>query len=161
MFKKVLSVFPFDELKLLVWFEGGESKVYDVSPLLKKWEPFKALEDESLFRKVKVDAGGYGVSWNDEVDLACNELYANGVSLNVISDEKARVTYGVVSARKACGMSQKRLSEVSGVQQPVIARAELGSTSPQLDTLLKILMPMGKTLAIVDYDPHNVEELLA
>lgn len=161
MFKKVLSVFPFDDLKLLVWFEGGESKVYDVAPLLNVWDSFKALEDDDLFGKVKVDAGGYGISWNDEVDLACNELYANGVSLNVVSGEKARVIYDVVSARKACGVSQKELSEASGVQQPVIARAELGATSPQLDTLLKMLMPMGKTLAIVDYDPASVEGMLA
>jgi len=38
---------------------------------------------------------------------------------------------------------------MSGVKQPVIARMETGSTSPQLDTILKILAPLGKTLAVV------------
>lgn len=34
-------------------------------------------------------------------------------------------------------------------KQPIIARMEKGSTKPQLDTVLKILAPLGKTLAIV------------
>ena len=31
-----------------------------------------------MFEKVKVDAGGYGISWNDEIDIACDELYFGG-----------------------------------------------------------------------------------
>ncbi len=151
MFKKVLSVFPLDNYELLVWFEGGESKVYDVEPLFDKWESFAVLSDRALFESVKVDAGGYGISWNDGIDLACNELYSNGKLLNLVSKEKTKVMYSMVSARKENGMSQKALSEASGVQQPVIARAESGVTSPQIDTVLKILMPLGKTLAVVDY----------
>ncbi|MCI9359196.1 MAG: helix-turn-helix domain-containing protein [Lachnospiraceae bacterium] len=38
---------------------------------------------------------------------------------------------------------------MSGVKQPIIARMEKGTTSPQIDTILKILLPLGKTLAIV------------
>ena len=34
-----------------------------------------------LFEQVKVDSGGYGISWNDELDLSCNELYYNGVTV--------------------------------------------------------------------------------
>ncbi len=44
---------------------------------------------------------------------------------------------------------KKKLEELSGVKQPVIARMEKGQTSPQLDTILKVLAPLGKTLAIV------------
>jgi len=31
-----------------------------------------------LFEQAEVAGGGYGVCWNDEIDLSCNELYANG-----------------------------------------------------------------------------------
>ena len=54
-----------------------------------------------------------------------------------------------IKARKEKGLSQKKLEEISGVRQPVIARMEKGATSPQLDTILKILAPLGKTLAVV------------
>ena len=55
----------------------------------------------------------------------------------------------LIKARQERGLSQKKLEELSGVKQPVIARMEKGQTSPQLDTILKVLAPLGKTLAIV------------
>ena len=62
----------------------------------------------------------------------------------------------LVKARSEQGISQKKLEELSGVKQPVIARMEKGYTSPQLDTLLKVLAPLGKTLYIGDLtDPTH------
>ncbi|MDR3224797.1 MAG: helix-turn-helix domain-containing protein [Clostridiales Family XIII bacterium] len=37
---------------------------------------------------------------------------------------------------------------MSGVRQAVISRAELGQTSPTIDTLLRVLAPLGKTLVV-------------
>ncbi|MDR3287811.1 MAG: helix-turn-helix transcriptional regulator [Peptococcaceae bacterium] len=62
---------------------------------------------------------------------------------------RAAVMVELVNARKERGISQKKLEELSGVKQPVIARMERGSTSPQIDTVLKVLAPLGKTLAVV------------
>ncbi len=58
----------------------------------------------------------------------------------------------LIKARQEKGISQKKLEELSGVKQPVIARMEKGTTSPQLDTILKVLVPLGKTLKIVPLD---------
>lgn len=55
----------------------------------------------------------------------------------------------LIKARQEKGLSQKKLEELSGVRQPIIARMERGLTNPQLDTILKVLAPLGKTLAIV------------
>ena len=54
----------------------------------------------------------------------------------------------LVKARKERGLSQKQLEELTGVKQPVIARMENGSTTPNLSTILKVLAPLGKTLYI-------------
>lgn len=79
MFHKVKSVTAEDNLKLLVQFAAGITKRYDVAPLLDKWPAFCALRDvPGLFESVQVDAGGYGVSWNDDIDLACDELWDRG-----------------------------------------------------------------------------------
>lgn len=59
----------------------------------------------------------------------------------------------LIKARQEKGISQKKLEELSGVKQPIIARMEKGSTSPQLDTVLKVLAPLGKTLAVVPIEP--------
>jgi hypothetical protein len=42
---------------------------------------FDALKNESLFRLVHVDPGGYGVSWNADIDLSEYELWTRGVAL--------------------------------------------------------------------------------
>lgn len=61
----------------------------------------------------------------------------------------------LIKARKEKGLSQKKLEELSGVRQPIIARMEKGNTSPQLDTILKVLAPLGKTLAVVPLETVN------
>ncbi|KAB5106953.1 helix-turn-helix transcriptional regulator [Bacteroides thetaiotaomicron] len=65
------------------------------------------------------------------------------------SDLRVALIGELIKARQEKGISQKQLEELSGVKQPVIARMEKGYTSPQLGTILKLLLPLGKTLAIV------------
>jgi hypothetical protein len=77
VFPKVEAVIPLPEMKLLVQFAGGEQNLYDCRPLSDR-EPFSALENEWFFRQVKVDAGGYGISWSDSIDLSESELWLNG-----------------------------------------------------------------------------------
>ena len=45
---------------------------------------------------------------------------------------------------------------LSGVKQPVISRMEVYVTSPQLDTVLKVLAPLGKTLYVGDLNQQEV-----
>ena len=79
MFHKVNKVKVVKHFILEVTFEEGIIKYYDVSNLFEKWNMFKnLLNEEGLFEQVKVDKGGYGISWNDEIDLSCNELWENG-----------------------------------------------------------------------------------
>lgn len=78
MFHKVKSVQALPEKKLCVQFGEGQTKIYDVKALYEKWPVFQQLDDESLFNCVKVDSGGYGISWNDEIDLSCDELFYHG-----------------------------------------------------------------------------------
>ena len=69
------------------------------------------------------------------------EIAASNLRVSLIGE--------LIKARNEKGISQKKLEELSGVKQPIIARMEKGKTSPQLDTILKVLAPLGKTLAIV------------
>ncbi len=83
MFHKVKEVKALDNFKLQVCFEDMTIKIYDITPLFSKWKIFNDLRaDKGLFLSVKVDAGGYGISWNDDIDLSCNELWENGVLVN-------------------------------------------------------------------------------
>ena len=66
------------------------------------------------------------------------------------SDLRVALIGEIIKARQEKGISQKKLEELSGVKKPVIARMERGTSNPQIDTILKLLAPLGKTLAIVD-----------
>lgn len=65
------------------------------------------------------------------------------------SDLRVAIVGELIKARQENGVSQRKLEELSGVKQPIIARMESGKTSPQIDTVLKVLAPLGKTLAVV------------
>lgn len=71
---KVVSVKPTDDYKLLVTFDNGIVKEYDMKPKLNEWQ-FELLKSKAFFKAVKVDPGGYGVSWNSEMDLSEYELW--------------------------------------------------------------------------------------
>ena len=65
---------------------------------------------------------------------------------------KVKIVGEIIKARQSQEITQHALEELSGVRQPVIARLEGNISDPRLTTILKILRPLGKTLAIVPID---------
>lgn len=65
-------------------------------------------------------------------------------------DLKTKIVGEIINARQGENLTQRALEELSGIKQPMIARIENGDTDPQLGTVLKLLRPLGKTLAVVD-----------
>ncbi len=87
MFHKVKSVNALENFRLNVQFAEGVTKIYDVSQLFEKWSAFRSLKDDlELFKNIQVDVGGYGVIWNDDLDISCDELYANGTIIKTPFD---------------------------------------------------------------------------
>lgn len=88
---------------------------------------------------------------NSAIGSSWSEVRAELFTPEEIAESNLRVALigELIKARQEKGITQKELEKMSGVKQPVIARMETGSTSPQLDTILKILAPLGKTLAVV------------
>jgi len=66
----------------------------------------------------------------------------------LVSLEKSLIN-AIVEAREENGLTQKQLSELCGIKQPVIARLESAIHSPQINSIIKILKPLGYTLAVV------------
>lgn len=86
MFHKVKDVSTLPDYRLSVQFSEGVTKIYDVSKLIESNEIFKILKNKEIFDIVKVDIGGYGVSWNDDIDISCDELFENGKRVNTPFD---------------------------------------------------------------------------
>jgi predicted transcriptional regulator len=70
---------------------------------------------------------------------------------------KNKIISEIVEARQSQDVTQQYLEELSGVRQPVIARLEGNTSDPRLTTILKILRPLGKTLAIVPLEEEVVK----
>lgn len=72
----------------------------------------------------------------------------------VTQEERRKIEFEVeligkmIEAREKKGYSQRDLAQLSGVKQPAISRMESLKSTPQIDTLLKILAPLGYTLSI-------------
>ena len=84
--------------------------------------------------------------------LTWDESEAEVFTPKEISESRARVEIisSIIDARQAKGLSQKELAEITGIKQPAIARLENGHISPSVDTINKLLAPLGKRLAVVD-----------
>lgn len=76
--------------RLFLIFDNGEIKIYSLSERLES-PAFAPLKDEALFNTVRVANGGYGVIWNDELDLSEYELWMKGVEVSKISELVAKV----------------------------------------------------------------------
>ena len=80
----------------------------------------------------------------EEVD---NQIYSP--EEQAASELRVAFLCALIDARNENKITQKELEHLSGIKQPMIARIENNSTNPRLDTILRILAPLGKTLAIV------------
>lgn len=76
----------------------------------------------------------------------------------VSPEERQRINFEaeligkIIEAREQRGYSQRDLARLSGVKQPAIARLESMRSMPQIDTVLKLLAPLGYTLTIVPFE---------
>ena len=87
MFHKVKTISPLPEFKLSVQFSEGVTKIYDFKPLFEKIPAFRYFMDHpEEFNEVIVDVGGYGIIWNDDLDLSCDELWEHGITVETPFD---------------------------------------------------------------------------
>jgi DNA-binding XRE family transcriptional regulator len=67
-----------------------------------------------------------------------------------VLDERFRLAGELLAARRHAKISQKELSRRSGVQQAEISKIERGEVVPQLTTMVRLLGPLGRRLAVVE-----------
>ena len=101
MFHKIKSVAAMPDFILLAHFSDGTEKEYDMKPLMEQYEVFRSLGNiPGLFGQVKADVGGYGIVWNEDIDLDAEEVWVNGKDANtpfsgLMSMSDATVLWGL------------------------------------------------------------------
>ena len=76
-YPRITSVTAVDNTRLRVCFDTGVTTMYDCRPIIAS-PRFRLLAVPAFFRAVRVDTGGYGVCWTDQMDLSEYELWTNG-----------------------------------------------------------------------------------
>ena len=148
MFHKAIKLEYGEGTTLELTFQDGKVKRYNMSVLFGKYPQLEALKDRELFLSGKL-LGAYGIAWNDDLDIEAETIYEDG---ETIREEKpaAFVLVGnaVAAARARKGISQKELSERSGIDQSDISKIERGIANPSVNTLNRIAKALDAKLQI-------------
>lgn len=123
MFHKIKSVTPLPDYVLLAHFTDGTARRYDVKPLFARLDAFRALQDTpGLFEQAAADPGGYGVSWNDDLDLSSDEIWEHGAPTitpfdRLMAFSDATDLWGLSESTLRKAVSYRRLIEGVDVQK--------------------------------------------
>lgn len=113
-FHKLIGVKPLPGYLLLADFADGVQTCYNVTGLFERIPAFLEFQNTpGLFELVRVDPGGYGISWNDDLDLSADELYQNGMQTRTAE------MLAPGACCPACGQMIRRKSE----RQAIASRA--------------------------------------
>ena len=140
----LIAAIPLNEERIVVWFENGVSRRYTSEDL--------GVSSNVDLTGIRIADDGNTLVIDKDTEISADELYGCGEEANYVEEEKRRLLKSLSEIRREASFSQTRLGEAAGIRQSVISRIEGCEISPQINTLLKLLAPLGKTLAIVDLE---------
>jgi DNA-binding XRE family transcriptional regulator len=142
---KIIACVGMRDGSMVVWFDGGKARTYSTA------KDF-GICDPVLRRTATVSEDGDNISWEDGTVVWGYDIVNKGKPFDFVTLEKKRILDELTICRKEANFSQTHLGMAAGIRQSVISRIESSTISPQINTILKLLAPLGKTLAIVDID---------
>lgn len=148
MTKEAIKIIKLEHPFIFVLYADGVCKKYDVTQYAPTIEHYDQLKNVSFFQQAKLDAP-YTIYFNDDVDLDCDTVYEEG--LTVESPENAFelcLGYEIKIARISKNLTQKRLSELTGIAQADISKLEKGLLNPSIKLIKRITDAIGKKLEI-------------
>lgn len=149
MMHRIKSIRTKDDLIISATFFDGTVKEYSINKLFDTCPQLKALENKDLFNNIGIDPGGYGVSWNDDLDLDAETIWEDGIevgkdNVDIMSELAARL----IEARSKIGFTQKQLAEKTGIYQADISKIERGLSNPSISTLQRLAEGMGLQIEV-------------
>lgn len=101
--KKVEDVIPLENYNLLVFFRDGKVRKCNMKPYFESHASFQILlKNAAYFQRVQIQTDGYGITWNDNMNIADSVLYGMGVKIPlVMEDFKSFVAERVINSAQA------------------------------------------------------------
>ena len=151
MAHRIQSVIPRENYMIEATFFNGDIKSYDMTQLFSVFPQFKIFQTvQGIFENVVVDAGGYGVLWNDELDLDAETIWEGGVLVEQQKEPDINhlLAYQLLLAREQANITQKELAEKTGIYQADISKLERGLGNPSLSPLKRLADGLGVDIRI-------------
>ena len=140
-----------ENLIIISEFNDGKITSYDLKKLFSEYPVFKELlNDNSLYNAGHLPPDGSGIIWNDDIDIAAEELYYNGTLMETRKIEDIRIVVGnmISKARTEKNMSQTELAKITKIHQADISNIERGIGNPSVKTLDRIAKGLGLNLKL-------------
>ena len=102
--KKIEDIVPLQNYGLLVFFRNGVIKKCDIKKFFNKNKSLKTFLTlhKDMFQYVRIQPGGYGVYWEENMCISDTELYDKGTKIPLSSsDFKDFVEHRVINAAEA------------------------------------------------------------
>ena len=150
MFMNATKVRFLEDVTLELTFQDGKVIRYNMARLFSKYPQLEELRrNRKLFLSGHLDVGGYGVIWNDELDIDATSVYECG---EVVGHEDTTINQqiGVLLAttREGQGLTQVELSKLSHVDQGDISKIEKGLGNPTIAKINKLFKALGKSISL-------------
>ena len=140
-----------ENLIIISEFNDGRITSYDLKNQIDKIPVYNdLLNNESLYNTGNLPPDGSGIIWNDDIDIAAEELYYNGTLIETKPIDDIRIVVGnmISKARTEKNMSQTELSKITKIYQADISNIERGIANPSVKTLDRIAKGLGLNLKL-------------
>ncbi len=84
------------------------------------------------------------VKWQDVRNSMTSLTDGEKIEVDLMAD----IISKIIERRQELGISQRELEKLTGVRQEAICRIENMKNMPQLDTLIKLMEPLGLRLSV-------------
>ena len=149
MFMQALSVRFLEDVTLEVTFQDGKVVRYDMSRLFSKYPQLEELKrNRNLFLSGHLDVGGYGVIWNDDLDVDATSIYECGEVVGQVETSiNQQIGVLLTKTREEKNITQTELSKLSHIDQGDISKIEKGLGNPTIAKINKLFKALGKTIS--------------
>ena len=148
MFHTATNVSFLEDVTIEVTYRDGKVFKYDMSKLFLKYPQLEELRrNRQLFESGQIDPGGYGIVWNDKLDVDATGIYEDGIFIRQ-EEISINVKIGLLLAKTRAekGLTQSDLAKISHIDQGDISKIEKGIGNPTLNKIAKLFDALGAEL---------------
>ena len=150
MFHEAVEVKFLKGVTVEVSFIDGKVFQFDISRMFSMYPQLEELKrNRRLFESGHLDAGGYAIVWNDELDIDTSDIYEEGIFVKQLEISlNNQIGSLLAKEREKQNLTQVDLARLSHIDQGDISDIERGKGNPTIGKLNRLFQAMGKSIEI-------------